>query len=390
MSRQPTCPVCGAPDAREVLRLDGVPVSPHRLCPDEVAARAHPTGVLELRHCTGCDLVWNAAFDPAQVAYGPDYENPLDPSPTFQAYAERLARRLAGWMGDAPGPVLEIGCGTGRLLEAVCALSGRRGFGVDPAAPQRARQPGVTYVREAGGWKTVAAEARCVILRHVLEHLPAAAEELEALRRRLRHPEALLYVEVPNGLGLARAGGVWELLYEHVYTFSPAALLALLSRAGFRITEWGLAFGEEFLWALAVPGSGPAAPEPAPRLGPQLAGMASRVERMLEGWRQRLETWSAGGERVVLWGAGTRGIMFANLCDPRRRLAALVDLNPRKRGRFVAGTGHSIVAPDDLPGIGPDRVLVANAVYLEEIRDLLGRLCRDAAPPLVPIGNPPA
>jgi hypothetical protein len=52
----------------------------------------------------------------------------------------------------------------------------------------------------------------------------------------------------------------------------------------------------------------------------------------------------------------------------------VVDINPHKRGKHLAGTGQRIVAPADLAADPPDIVVVMNPVYRDEIAaDLAGR-----------------
>ena len=52
----------------------------------------------------------------------------------------------------------------------------------------------------------------------------------------------------------------------------------------------------------------------------------------------------------------------------------IVDINPRKQGRFVAGTGQQIVAPEALLESRPDVVIVINPVYRDEVRAQLQAL----------------
>ncbi len=51
-----------------------------------------------------------------------------------------------------------------------------------------------------------------------------------------------------------------------------------------------------------------------------------------------------------------------------------MDINPHKHGKFMAGTGQEIVAPEFLVDYDPDLVIVMNPVYTDEIRSELGRL----------------
>ena len=55
-------------------------------------------------------------------------------------------------------------------------------------------------------------------------------------------------------------------------------------------------------------------------------------------------------------------------------MRAVVDINPHKHGKFLAGTGHEIVAPEALARIRPDCVVIMNRIYSDEIRADLERL----------------
>jgi hypothetical protein len=48
-----------------------------------------------------------------------------------------------------------------------------------------------------------------------------------------------------------------------------------------------------------------------------------------------------------------------------------VDINPKKAGMYVPGTGHPIVAHDHLTLQPPDVVVVMNPIYKAEIRQTL-------------------
>jgi hypothetical protein len=76
----------------------------------------------------------------------------------------------------------------------------------------------------------------------------------------------------------------------------------------------------------------------------------------------------------VVWGAGSKGVTFLNIFRDLQAVTLVVDVNPRKQGKFVAGSGQQIVAPDLLRDYQPDVVLVMNALYLNEICDMLAAL----------------
>ena len=58
---------------------------------------------------------------------------------------------------------------------------------------------------------------------------------------------------------------------------------------------------------------------------------------------------------------------FLTSLDLDDAITFVVDINPHKHGRFMAGTGHAIVSPDVLEVFPPELVFVMNPVYVGEI-----------------------
>jgi hypothetical protein len=59
---------------------------------------------------------------------------------------------------------------------------------------------------------------------------------------------------------------------------------------------------------------------------------------------------------------------------PSGVIEAVVDSNPRKEGRYIAGTGQPIIAPASLAELDPAYVVVMNPLYEQEIRETVRRL----------------
>jgi len=55
----------------------------------------------------------------------------------------------------------------------------------------------------------------------------------------------------------------------------------------------------------------------------------------------------------------------------------VVDVNPRKQGTFLPGSGHPVVAPETLLETRPDLVVAMNGMYREEIQRRLSGLGLD-------------
>ena len=76
----------------------------------------------------------------------------------------------------------------------------------------------------------------------------------------------------------------------------------------------------------------------------------------------------------MLWGAGSRGVQFLTFADADQRLAAVVDVNPRKWGRYLPVTAHRVDPPETLSTLKPQAVIITNPSYRNEIAADLKRL----------------
>jgi hypothetical protein len=91
-------------------------------------------------------------------------------------------------------------------------------------------------------------------------------------------------------------------------------------------------------------------------------------------WQSTLRTLNQAGKRVVIWGGGARGVTFLNIVDTDRTVEFAVDINPRKAGAFVAGTGQQLIPPAALQSYKPDVVLLMNPIYHQEVSAMLSAL----------------
>ena len=76
------------------------------------------------------------------------------------------------------------------------------------------------------------------------------------------------------------------------------------------------------------------------------------------------------GTKTVVWGAGSKGVTFLNVLKVESGIESVVDVNPHKHGHYVPGTGQNIVPPEFLQKYHPDKIIVMNPVYFDEIRKM--------------------
>jgi SAM-dependent methyltransferase len=380
------CVTCRGEALTRVLRVASVPALVNRRWHDAASARAAQRGDIELVLCEECGMIHNAAFDPSLVVYSPAYENSLHFSPTFEQHANSVAERLIETYDVRGKEVLEIGCGKGEFLELICTTGGNRGVGYDPSYDGElddvAGARNLRFVRELFPEAGHARAADLVCSRHVLEHDPEPRAFLGRLARAVGDAPTILDFEVPDALYMLRELAIWDVIYEHPLYFCATSLSRLVRDMGFEVLETGPTFGGQYLYLQAARSGALGSVEPAADLIGELPELGRSFARgfdtVVQLWHARLDELQREGRRVALWGAGSKGVSFLNIVPGADRIEWVADINRRKRGAFVAGTGQRIVAPEELASASPDVVIVLNPLYASEVRASLRELAIDA------------
>lgn len=372
------CTVCGNDEIASLITIDQVPVHCNLLWPTRDAALQAPQGNVDLGFCQNCGHIFNLAFDPGLMEYTQDYENSLDFSPRFQQYAQDLATRLVEGYDLHGKDIVEIGSGQGDFLKMLCDLGHNRGVGFDPSYVDEGRgnQHPVRFVRDFYSEAYSDYPADFICSRHVLEHIHRPAEFMSMVRRVVgQRQHIVVFFEVPNVLYTVRQLGIWDIIYEHASYFSPPSLAAVFALNGFQVLQTKETFGDQFLTIEALPAGD--APEELPgvdavaRLAQDVAVFAAKYREKVETWEQYLQEYARKGRQAVVWGAGSKGVTFLNTIESGAVVQYAVDINPRKKGMHVSGTGQEIVPPEFLPDIQPDVVIIMNPNYKDEIKQQL-------------------
>ncbi|MHC4521755.1 MAG: NAD(P)-binding class I SAM-dependent methyltransferase, partial [Planctomycetota bacterium] len=203
---------------------------------------------------------------------------------------------------------------------------------------------------------------------------------LESIRQTLRNDGASLIVcETPCVEWILRNRVVWDFFYEHCSYFSTASLSEAMGRVGLQVEHTAHVFGDQYLWFEArtkTEAERPSSTPPA-QIVALCRGFEQHCSRLIMEWRAQLAEIARAGA-VALWGAGAKGVTLANLVDPDRSLVAcVVDLNPRKQGCFVPGTGHPIVDYREIRSLGVQAAVQMNPNYAAENLRLLQNAALD-------------
>ena len=383
MSR--TCDACASATLVELADLGDIPVlcGVHWAWREEAAGS--PVGRMTLAYCPNCAYVRNIAFDPAVMVYDTTMDTNLHFSPAFQRFSGELVQRLTDRFALPGKRVLDVGCGQGEFLRELCAHGGCTGEGYDAmyAGPVGPDPSGATFHSGYAPRGSALPPFDVVTSRHWFEHLADPYEFLADLRQQAGDRPVYGYIEVPDAVyDLATAG--WEVIYPHVSYFDASSLCTIVERAGWRVEETGVFFSGMFRYiefSANAPVLAPSSPEatlPGPaardRQLAAIGGFPARHFGERDAWRERIATLADAGANPVLWGAGSRGVQFLTFADPDRRLAAVVDLNPRKWGRYLPVTAHRVDPPSTLTDLEPSAVVITNPAYRTEIAAQLADL----------------
>ena len=374
------CPACRQSVLEIFYRSDDVPTNSCILLSTAKEAKAYPLGDIRLGFCTACGFIFNTAFDPGKTEYSGRYEETQAWSSTFNAFHKALAQRLIDKHDLHGKDVLEIGCGKGEFLMLLAELGNNRGIGIDPGV-RIERITGsaadrVKFIADFYSERYAAQKIDFLACKMTLEHIPNPETFVAIVRSGLADQTGtIVFFQVPEALRVLRECAFEDIYYEHCAYFSPGSIARLFRRTGFDVLALDVEYGGQYLTVEArprAPGSRPSPPLPLESDLQEIARLAStlsqRYEAKLSPWRDRLRAAKHEGQKVVLWGSGSKAVSFLTTLGLGDEIACVTDINPYRHNHFIPKTAHQIVPPSALREIDPGLMIVMNRIYEQEIR----------------------
>ena len=319
-------------------------------------ALSSPKGDVVLVQDMHTGLVFNQAFNPGLMEYGPDYQNEQAFSSVFRRHLDEVTsiihRHLQG------KTLIEVGCGKGYFLEHL-HTSGFAITGFDPA--YEGANPKI--VKELFNQRFGLA-ADGIVLRHVLEHIPDPVGFLSKILETNGYG-GKIYIEVPCFDWIARHRAWFDIFYEHVNYFR----LNHFEKMFGIIHEAGHVFGGQYLYVVADLGT-----LRIPRYADDCR--ADLPPDFLGNVRHHAETLKVRNMgKSAIWGGASKGVIFAIFMQRAGSpVDIVIDINPAKQGKYLAGSGLRIHSPEEAMSLlipGAD-VFVMNRNYLFEIIERTG------------------
>ncbi|MEO5369808.1 MAG: methyltransferase domain-containing protein [Magnetococcus sp. DMHC-1] len=308
----------------------------------------------------------------------------------FDNVAKELVQEAEGRIGS----VLDIGAARGGLLKALRTQGVERVVGMDPS-------PGCVAAMKADNIEAFTADLETpvwpienelfdrIILSHVVEHLYDATAGLKMALRVLA-PHGAVYVEVPDAARYVVDGFPPYYFFdpEHINHFDLATLTRLACQCGLdvaRVRYGNLEVGS----SRPYPAIGVWMKPTTTEISPQFSGPAVAVGKYAEACRK---AWNASlfhgtirdclahNKPLLIWGAGSYTQRLLSHTWPETlRLLALVDSDPGKQGRCIAGI--PVLSPQEGIALAvrhQAKVLIAVALGGQSI----GTMVQEMAPEL--------
>lgn len=380
------CPACRGTSLRDFHEQLNIPVNSCILVEDVETASSFPTGDLLLSICETCGFYFNRLFDRSKSEYSARYEETQGFSARFQEFMHDLSKQWADKYDLAGKHLLEIGCGKGEFLATICEVAGATGTGIDPSWRDDRSElefpEGVDFIADFYGEQYSHLTGDAIICRHTLEHISPVLDFMNIVRASIEDRNPVMLWELPDGERVLRDVAFEDVYYEHCSYFSRGSLARLFRASGFDPVFTELDYDDQYILIEGFPGAGDS---PAVESEDDVAKMlgyadhfATEYPKKLGQWRSDLETNASGGQKTVIWGAGSKGVSYLTTLGITEEVEYAVDINPYKQHKYLAGTGQKVVGPEFMAEYRPDVVVVMNAIYVDEISKQLASLDVDA------------
>lgn len=371
------CPICTSTKISEFLSRKNIPIQQNFLLSDRTSAINVPRGNLDLVICEDCGFTFNQSFDPSKLTYTTNYDNSQDFSLFFENYLSKLANYLINEKKIQHSNIVEVGCGKGSFLRKLVERDelNNVGYGFDPSyvGPHTALDGRLKFQTSYYDSKCSTIPADVVICRHVIEHVPRPLNLLQTIKQALINSQhAHVFFETPDVEWILYNQVIWDFFYEHCSYFSPQSIVTLFETAGFRVENVRRVFEGQYIWLEAtIPKQKPDITKNQGKIPTLAKQFAASESSLIKQWLYKIKKLNSFG-KVALWGAGAKGVTFANLIDPECKwIDCVIDLNPQKHGKYVSGTGHLIINYKEVAQRKVKNAILMNPNYYNEILELL-------------------
>ncbi|MBL0261948.1 MAG: methyltransferase domain-containing protein [Saprospiraceae bacterium] len=339
---------------RSLYNQKPLPIFQNKVYSSEREARNSLKRSVTLMQCLDTGFVFNASFDPEILSYDQDYNNEQSNSSIFQGHMLDVIGLLQK-KELLNGKVLEVGCGKGYFLNLL-QEKGVDIHGIDPTY----EGDNSRIIKDYFSSQYSYLKADLIILRHTLEHIFYPLEFLNLIAE-CNNYSGYIYIEVPTFDWIINNNAVEDIFYEHCNYFDPGSISTMFNNCSIEYL-----FNYQYIGVVAKLTDIRKSAITTNEFTDYKVEFDSKILKYQDLVNQFSD--------LAIWGAGGKGSSFLNLIDPDlKRIKAVIDINPFKQNKFVGGTGHPIIAPDNIGNHHIENIITMNNIYLQEISKLTNK-----------------
>ncbi|MEI2738067.1 MAG: methyltransferase domain-containing protein [Chitinophagaceae bacterium] len=333
---------------KTIYEQRSVPLIQNKVYETKEAACNAPCIDVVLAQSLDNGFVFSANFTDSIIDYDMHYQNEQSNSAYFRKHLDNVIEIMEE-NNALKGKVVEIGCGKAYFMDMLLDRQVDI-IGFDPT--YEGHSPKV--VKDFFSDKYADIGAEFIILRHTLEHISAPFHFIQTIAAANKH-KGKIYIEVPTFEWILKHNATEDIFYEHCNYFTLSTLQMFFTKS-----IGGHFFNGQYIYVIA-----------------DLADVKKKLEiRDIAPYnvkfKDRIEEYDgliSSLRNVAIWGAGAKGSTFLNLLDKRNeKVKCVIDINPKKQHRFIGGTGHYIIKPNELAEQAVENVIVMNVNYIDEIK----------------------
>lgn len=365
------CPVCNSMSLFNFFSRSNIPTNENLIFDNPEDAIKIPRGNLNSVICKDCNFVFNQTFDFSLMNYGDGYENSQNSSVFFKNYISNLVEKLIKKYHIRNSKILEIGCGNGYFLKKLVQENSWKNFGIGYDPSYNTSKNNLENIRFEKKFfdDTCKEESDFIISRHVIEHIPKPIPFLKNIRK-ISKSHTKIFFETPTVEWIFKNHVFWDFTYEHCSFFTKNSLTTAFQVAGFKVESVKSVFENQYLWLEAIPSDTNNITTNSSLLESAKIFQSSAKKKEKE-LKLKIKKLTKNGN-IALWGAAGKGVSLANILDPdHESIECLIDLNPKKWDKFIAGTGHDIINFTEIEKRKIKTVIIMNPNYYDEIKKLL-------------------
>lgn len=347
------CRTCNSKNIASIYALDKTPPFQHMLFDTVDQAKSIALARVNLLECKNCGYIYNDQFNNDLMVYDENYQNAQGCSPSFQKHLNDVADLIISNI-QKDDKIVEIGCGKAVFFN----MMRDKGFdivGYDPTFEGEDQDIIKQYFDTDQAQKV---KPDAIIMRHTLEHIEDPYLFLKMLSE-TTSPQTKIFIEVPRYEWIEDHDAFWDIFHEHCNYFTHKFFETIFSS---KVTITPV-FNTQYMLVQAFLGDLVAQFEDKSVKDTHQSVYLKKIKE----YQLKVNQYQDN----IVWGAGAKGVAFANILDPEgQKISNIIDINPKKHNRHIGLSGHLCVAPDqiDWSSFGKnDCIWIMNGNYKDEI-----------------------